>query len=162
MAAVVALALLYVTFNIHIEGHTPYGHFKRAGGEKALLRAWDWTKDTAIVAARGAWYYTKEAGYAFAGWVAESAGAASRAARAGWEAWWEDDGRPHKGRRDRSSHPPSRSAGSAHPSGARIRSLSAADERRKVSPASKRSTRVDRVVSPRERAELDRRISDGH
>lgn len=151
-----ALVLAYVTFTIHIEGRTPYGHFRAAGGEDALLDAWGWTRSTAGVFAEGAWYYSKEAGYAVVSWVSRSAGAASRAARAGWDAWWEDDGRPR--RRDRyrpREGPPAK----VNPARARVRSLSAADGRKPVSPASKRATRVDRHLDPNESAALDRKLS---
>lgn len=144
----------WVGLRVHIEGRTPYNHFKAAGGEAAVLGAVGSARDTVMDGAHHAWGWVLNTGSWAADGAAQQLDDASRAASAGWEAWREPV-KPAASPRPRRS---GRAALEALPTPARVQALTAAAPHGNR-PAEKSRTQVDRRVGTDERAALDARLA---
>lgn len=164
----------WVSFNVRIEGRTPYGHFRSAGGERAVLEGWAWLRDGVTSGAHTAWEGTKSTASsgvdAMGGWLEN----ASNAAKRGWTAVSEGGGEAGGGAAPAPQAPPPRRAeSSGRPAAprvpaiqtdsgarARVQRLEQAARTAAVSAApTAERTRIDRRIAPEEKAALDDKLA---
>ena len=96
----VIIGLIWVTFNVRIEGRTPYGHFRKIGGEGAILRALKAAASSVADTTSKAWRWVRKVGWKIFSTVGTWFDNIKRAARAGWRAWVNSERtNPHNERR---------------------------------------------------------------
>ena len=85
------ISVIWVTFNLRIEGRTPYGHFRYIGGERTILRGLHFVGSYAYDIGATVVRWTRRATWVVFSYVGTWFDNTKHAVRAGWQVWQQSD-----------------------------------------------------------------------
>lgn len=174
LTACAVAGLVYGSTHVQVMGETPYGHFRKAGGEQAVESAWAWCADRGSEGLDWAWQHTRGGGqwlwtkcqegvhvawlWASSGWAESPSpkGASNETVPGSKRAAAKSPlDRAELSRRETEGEETPRPRPSA--SEPALSQLQALDDSSRSIPAAK--TRVDARIRPEQKAALNRRLS---